>query len=103
MVSFIISYGGALMARSIWGAIRIMMYEMTVLLPLLLVVLVCFLGVLTWATAQSGAIPLGVNMGITNMLGITDMPGMIADLPNQLTVSAGIFGHSVPINLGIGL
>jgi hypothetical protein len=42
-------------------------------------------------------------MGITNMLGITDMPGMIADLPNELTVSAGIFGHSVPINLGIGL
>jgi hypothetical protein len=35
------------MARSIWGAIRIMMYEMTVLLTLLMVVLVCFLRVLT--------------------------------------------------------
>jgi len=78
------------MTRSIWSAVRIMMYEMTVLLPLLLVVLVGFLAVLTWATAQSGAIPLGI--GITNMLGVTDLP---ADIPREFTTTIEVLGRGI--------
>jgi hypothetical protein len=81
------------MTRSIWGAVRLMMYEMTVLLPLLLVVLVGFLAVLTWATAQSGAIPLGI--GITNMLGVSDLPAAIDDIPREFTTTIEILGRSI--------
>lgn len=80
------------MARSIWGAVRIMMYEMTVLLPLLLVVLVGFLLILTWATAQSGAIQLGVNMGISNILGETTIGPA---LPREFTSTITVFGRSI--------
>jgi hypothetical protein len=94
-VFYIMFYGGEVMARSIWGAVRIMMYEMTVLLPLLLVVLVGFLLILTWATAQSGAIPLGVNMGITNMLGISDLSGVAGSIPREFTTTVEIFGRGI--------
>ncbi len=80
------------MTRSIWGAVRIMMYEMTVLLPLLLVVLVGFLAVLTWATAQSGAIPLGI--GITSMLGVSDLPAAI-DVPREFTTTIEVLGRGI--------
>lgn len=78
------------MARSIWGAMRIMMYEMTVLVPLLLVVLVGFLLILTWATAQSGAIPLGIS--IPSILGETIIGPSI---PREYTATIEVFGRGI--------
>ena len=86
---------------SLMRSVSVIIQEMTILIPILIIVLIAFLGALTWATVQSGAIPIGINMGITEMLGMTDIPAQI-DMPREFTTTINLLGRWDVMGLTIG-